>query len=227
MKITLTIFLALLLGGGGTYAWLYYGGFEGEKHVAIAFIDAYGDYREIAEQVEVLTHVPGTGNNRSRSELFDLLKRMLTEQIEPEKRDELARIAFGNLDALKKEVEAAHSAQAQLYGALQDLDNMSRTFESVRLRTDAEEIVAMARKRAELTARTTAILSETNDQTYSIITRILADKGELTDAHIHEINEATARAEERFATLKEQYTALALQSKELQEAFQAFVQTAI
>ncbi len=227
MRIILTILLATLLGGGGVYLWLYFGGFEAEQGKAIAFIDAYGNYAEIADTVEALTHLPGTEGNADRAELMTLLESVLTEGMEPERRDTLARLAFANLDNLKKEVDAAQASQAKLYQLLQDLDNASLVFRGVDLRTRTEAIVELARKRAELSARVTSILSETNEQTYTIITRILADKGELTQEHITEINNATAEAEKRFATLTDLYAELSAKKAELDIAFTAFASTAI
>ena len=227
MRIILTIILAVLIGGGGVYTWLYYGGFAGEKDVAIAFIDAYGEYDEIALHVEALTHLPGTEGNADRAELQSLLETVLTHDVTPERRDVLARLAFQNLDTLKKEVDAAQSAQAKLYQNLQQLDNVGRQFEGVQLRTQAGSIVTHARKRAELSARITSVLSETQDQTHAIITQILEDKGELTSAHIQAINSATAEAENRHDGLEGLYTEVLQEKKDIETAFTQFIATAL
>jgi len=223
----ITILAAIFLGAGGTFLWLYYGGFEGEQATAVAFIDTYGDYAEVADQVESLVHLPGIENNNNRQELLDLLNAMLTQDMTATRRESLARLAYTNLDAIKKEIDAAQAAQAQLYIVLQDLDNASRVFRGIELRHQASDIVAMARKRAELTAHLTSVLSKTNDQTYAIITRILADNGELTQAHIQEINDATTKAEDRFDTLTELYKELIDLKQQIDESFTAFAVTAI
>ncbi len=223
----ITIVLAALLGGGGVYAWLYYGGFGGEKGTAVAFIDSYGAYAEVADQVDAYTHLPGTGDNVNRQELQSLLTSILTENMEDGHRAELARLAYADLDALKKEVDQAQAAQAKLYQVLQDLDNASRVFHGIDLRTKAAEIVTMARARTELSARITSVLSETNDQTYAIITRILSDNGALTDAHKTEINDATDEAEKRFDTLKQLYDQLIAKKADLDRSFQSFAHAAI
>ena len=228
MKALLTtIAFALILGGGSTFLWMYYGGFESEGSEAILFIDTYGEYAETAEAVEMLVNVPGTENNTARAELLNLLESILTKEMTPKKRDTLARLAYKNLTILEKEANAAQSAQAKLYEELQKLDTAAKQFHSIDLQKRANEVVRLARKRAELSARITAILSETNEQTHAIITRILAEKGVLTQAHIIEINDTTVEAQSRFDTLENLYTQLLEKKNEAEIAFSAFVQVAI
>lgn len=228
MKATLaTIVTAVIIGGGGTFLWLYYGGFEGEQAKAIHFIDVYGDYLEIVSEVETLVHIPGSEKNSYRSELLSLLNSILTKKMNPEQRDELARLAFSNLDTISQEVNSAQTAQTALYVALQELDDTARSFVSVDLRKKATNIVSVTRKRAEITARITTILSEINEHTYAIITRILSEQGELTDAHIIEINNATGIAEERFEMLGALYVDLEERKGETETLFVVFVESAI
>ena len=225
--ILFTILFALVFGGGGTFLWLYYGGFHGEDGEAIAFIDKYGDYNEIATEVEFLVHLPGTENNADRAELLALLETILTEDITNNKRKTLARLAFANIDNLKKEIDAAQIKQAELYEVLQDLDNSSRQFSSIDLRNRSSDIVTLSRKRAEIAARITSILSEINEHSYAIITRILSDNGELTQEHIIAINNITTDAENRFDTLEELYNDLIRMKNEIDEAFKEFAAAAL
>ncbi len=228
MRTTLIIIiLATCIGGGGAFVWRYYGGFVGEQAAAVTFINVYGDYAEIADRVELLVHMPGTEGNVDRAELLALLEAMLTQDMEHERRETLARLAFANLDSLKQEVDAAQVAQATLYEVLQDLDNASRVFRSIERRDQAALIVGMARKRAEHTARITSVLSDTQAQTYAIITQILADNGALTSDHIRSINEATTKAEERFQSLVGLYEELLQEKQRLDAAFSTFAADAI
>lgn len=226
-KIVITIIVALILGGGGTFLWLYYGGFGGESGTAVVFIDVYGEYAEIAEQVELLVNAPGVENNTDRAQLLTLLESILTKTMTPEKRDNLARLAYTNLDTLEKEIDAAQSAQATLYEKLQALDNASRNFSSIVLQKKAALVVSSARERAQLSAQITSILSEMNEQTHAIVTRILADKGKLSEEHIISINNATAEAQARFDTLEELYVDLRNKRKATEVAFKAFAKVAI
>jgi len=224
----ITILLALALGGGGMYVWIYYGGFEPEQGKAVAFIDTYGDYAEVADVVEALVHLPGTEDNADRAELQALLETILTDNtLTPERRETLARLAYANLDVVKKEIDAAQSSQAEVYQHLQDLDNAARVFKGMRLRSEAEGIVTLARKRAELTARITSVLSETHDQTYSIITQILEDDGELSHEHVTAINSSTDKAEERHDLLIGLYDELIAQKVALDDSFAGFARDAI
>lgn len=225
--VILIILIAAFCGGGGAFLWLYYGGFGGERSSAVSFIEAYGDYAEIAERVEMLVHLPGTAGNSDRKELLAILDAILTQSMEAERRESLARLAYSNLDTIKKEIDAAQVAQAELYQVLQTLDNASRSFRSIELRNRVEEIVMLARKRAELSSRITSILSETNDTTSAIITRILGDGGELTQEHIRDINESTRSAEERFDMVTGLYDELISRKKELDKVFADFVAVAI
>jgi len=227
MRFLLVTILAIAIGGGTAYAWLYYGGFAGEKEQAIAFIDVYGAYSEVVREVETLVHAPGTEGNNSRAELETLLTKILTEEMDAEHRYTLTELAKTHLDTLKGEVDRAQSAQAELYERLQELDNSARTFSGMQVREKADAVVQLARKRAELTARITSVLSETHDQTSAIIARILREQGELTQAHIQYINDITAKAEERHATLSELYTELSVGQRTQSETFQSFVNTAL
>jgi hypothetical protein len=225
--IIITVVVAFLLGGGGTYLWLYHGGFSAEQGMAVAFIDTYGDYAEVADRVDLLVHLPGAAGNTDRAELRQLLENILTEQLEPARRDALARLAFKNLDTINKEIDAAQAAQAELYERLQELDNAARVFRAMQLRSKAEEVVTYARKRAELSARVTAVLAETHEQTYAIITRVLEEEGVLSDAHIIDINDSTSTAEARHDTLSGLYVELSEQRERLEKAFGEFAAMAI
>jgi hypothetical protein len=225
--IFITIVVSALLGGGGVYAWHYFGGFEGEKTHAIAFINTYGDYAAIAREVEELVHLPGIEGNNDRAELERLLTSLLTETLTSSRREELARLAYNNLAVLRREVDTAQIKQAQLYTVLEELDTSSKLFTGAGIEKQAGDIVAGARKRAELSARITSVLSEMNEQTYAIITRILEDKGELTQEHAQYINETTAYAEERFSTLSGLYTELQQKTLETETKFTVFVHDAV
>jgi hypothetical protein len=225
--IVLTILASALMGGGGVYAWRYYGGFVGEQQQVIAFIDAYGAYAEVAERVEVLVHLPGTQGNSDRAELLELLNSVLTGTIDSTRREELARLAFNNLTTLKKEIDGAQAAQALLYEELQKLDAASKVFSGIARQRDAADIVEQARKRAELSARITSILSEMNDHVYAIITRILEDRGELTSAHAQDINASTDAAEDRFDTLSGLYAELIDKRTDIEMNFTDFAKHAL
>lgn len=227
MRILLGTMLLLLLTAGGVYAWFYYGGFGGDKGEAVAFIDAYSTYGETAARVEALVHQPSTANNGSRGELNGLLETILTEDVTVGRRDTLARLAFKHLAVLRDEVDAAQSAQAALYEHLQVMDDVLAQIDGGQMRAQGQEIVVAARKRAELTARITSVLSETNDQTENIITRILGEGGELTDEHIVAINESTEKAEGRHATLTRLYEELAQQQAQVEVMFTLFVDSAL
>ena len=227
MRVLTTLFFALLLGGGGTFLWQYYGGFQGEQGTSVAFIDTYVTYEDVAKQVEQMVHLPGTEGNVDRAELLSLLDSILTKKMDAVERKKLAQLALTNLATIKQEIDTAQVAQANLYEVLQDVDNAARVFTSIDLRNRASEIIILARKRAELSANITSILSRNNEQTYAILTRILVDEGELTDTHITEINNATHETEVRFATLEKLYTELGTKKSEVENAFAVFVEVAL
>ncbi len=223
MRTLFIILIAILLGGGGTYLWVYYGGFDGERTSAIAFIDAYSTYDVAASRVEDMVHGPGTKRNPDRTNLLALLEKILTADISAEERSELARVAYGHLDSIQEGIADAKKVHGELYAIIQDLDNTSRIFHGVRAKEQAEKLVTLARERAETSARIIANLSETHEYTYAIITRVLEDGGELTDEHKNSINTITAEAESRHAALEEQYARSMEQSDALEIAFDQFV----
>lgn len=227
MRILATVLFATLLGGGSVFLWLYYGGGAGEREVAVVFIDQYVSYNEVATEVEQLVHLPGTEGNTNRSELYSLLDSILTKSMESAQRESLTRLALTNLTALKEEIDSAQISQAKVYQVLQDLDNASKAFSSIDLRTRALDIVTLSRKRAEISARITSILSENNEQILIILTRVLTDKGELTQEHISEINVVTADAEKRFETLEALYSELITKKEEVEVVFKNFIEAAL
>ncbi|KKS85284.1 MAG: hypothetical protein UV60_C0009G0005 [Parcubacteria group bacterium GW2011_GWA2_43_11] len=227
MRIFITLVIAIILGGGGTFLWLYYGGFEGEQGVSVAFVDNYVTYKQVAQEVEQLVHLPGTEGNVDRAELLTLLDSILTKEMDASQRANLVQLALTNLNTIKQEIERAHIAQAKLYEVLQELDTASRMFSSIDLHNRAAEIVDFARKRAEFSANITSILSKNNEQTYSILARILVDEGELLQAHIAEINSATAETEKRFSSLEQLYSELVVKKKQVEDAFVTFVAVAL
>lgn len=223
MRILGIILIAILFGGGGTYLWVYYGGFEGERTSVVAFIDAYSAYDIAASQVADLVHDPGTTRNTDRSNLLALLERILTAPLEANERAKLARVAYGHLDSIQNDIAEAKKAHEELYAIIQDLDNMSRIFRGVRAGEQASGLVSLARERAETSARIIANLSETHEYTYAIITRVLEDEGALTDEHKQSINTITSEAESRHAALEEQYERFMAQGEALDLAFDQFV----
>jgi hypothetical protein len=225
--ILFTIIFAGLLGGGATFAYLYYGGFSGEGSTGIAFIEVYGDYNEIATGVETLVHVPGVADNKDREDLEQLLNTILVDNITNEEREKLARVAFSHLDTIKKEIDQAQASQAQLYQVLQDLDVAAKQLHGLEAKGVAEEIVVTARERAEHSARITSILSETNDHTYAIITQILGAGGALSQSQIQSINDSTNAAESRYDTLSRLYDELVLKRTQVEQQVQQFANLVI
>lgn len=223
MRIFLTLLCALMLGGGGAYAWLYYGGFEGERSSVVGFIDAYSTYDVSATRVAALVHSPSTEKNSDRSELLALLQDILTGTLTNDEREALARVAFTHLDSIQKGIADAAVAQDELYLNIQNLDTMSRIFTGMRAREQAHDLVSLARACAETSARIIANLSETHEHTYAIITRVLEDGGELTDEHKRSINAITTEAETRHAELEAHYTSFVAQRDSLTMAFDQFV----
>lgn len=226
MKWLILIFCLLMLGCGFGY-WYYFGSLHGEPVAAVAFVEAYGEYNEHADQVEKLVHAPSAGNNPARQELLTLLNAILTTDMSEEDREDLARVAFANLDTLKREVDAAQTAQSKLYESLAGLDDASRTFRAYMFAEEARAIVDLARRRAELSTQITSNLSETGNHTYAIITRVIEEKGVLTESHIVDINAATDGAEKRFEQLNQLYRDLGDVRDELNARFTVFVQQAL
>ena len=198
-----------------------------ERASAVHFIEVYGDYSEIADEVERLVHIPGNKDNDERAKLHGLLESVLTQDMDRERREQMARLALSNLSAIKGEVHAAQASQARLYITLQDLDTASRTFKSRDLRDRTKEMVVIARRRAEASAHIMSVLAETNEQTQGILERIIQENGDLSYQHIVEINDATVAAEERFDMLRALYEELVAERQVLQTRFHEFVAVAI
>ncbi len=225
--IIIIIFVSTLLGGGGVYVWSQYGGVVPERAAAVQFIEAYGDYVEIADEVERLVHIPGNKGNDERTKLLGLLQSILTQDMDAERRGQLAQLALSNLGTIKDETHVAQAGQARLYVALQDLDTATRMFRSKDLRERTQNIVAMARRRAEASAHAMSVLAETNEQTQVILERIVQEGGALTYEHIVAINDATNDAEARFDMLRSLYDELLSQKESLDTEFKAFVMVSI
>jgi hypothetical protein len=225
--ILITISISALLGGGGVYVWSYHGGFVPERASAVHFIEVFGDYSEIADEVERLVHIPGNKGNDERAKLLGLLESILTQDMDMERRGQMARLALSNLHTIKEEIHVAQASQARLYTSLQDLDAASRTFKSRDLRDRAEEIVAIARRRAEASAHIMSVLAKTNEQTQAILERIAEEGGDLSYEHVVEINDATLVAEERFEVLRGLYEELLSEREVLQTRFHEFVAVSI
>jgi hypothetical protein len=187
----------------------------------------YGEYAERAHTVAELVHAPGLESNVNRAELELLLEEMLTKPMESESREAMARIAFEHIDILQTDIKTASEEQSKLYNLTQQLDNSARMFNGVKIRAQAGEIVVQTREQAEISARIVALLSYTYEHTYAIVTRILQDKGELTDAHKTAINTMTPEAEVRHSALKELYTEFSAKEARLSEMFGTFVEDAL
>lgn len=218
------LIIATLIGGG---LWYYYGDIHGEPTATVAFVEAYGEYEEVATQVEKLINAPAAGGNSARQALLSLLSSILTGEQTPEEREQSARAAFAELEQLRREVDAAQAAQASIYSRLDALSVAAQGFRAKRYVDEAQGIVVLSRQRVELGSQITSILAETNEHTYAIITRILDEKGNLSQAHIVDINAATDAAEVRFETLNTRYQELAAKRDEASARFNALVRTAL
>lgn len=226
MKWIAIVFLLLIATAGGG-AWYYYGNMHGEPEAAVAFVEAYGEYDEAATQVEALINAPATGGNGARQALLSLLGSILTGEQTPEEREKSARAAFSELEQLRREVDAAQAAQASIYSRIDALAVAASGFRAKRHADVADTIVDLSRERVEIGSQITSILSETNEHTYAIITRILEEEGELSQAHIVDINAATDAAETRFDNLNHLYQDLAAKRNEAEERFKLLVRAAL
>lgn len=207
--------------------WHYYGGFAGDDAGAVMFINAYGEYADVAQRADALTHAPTVEENTSRSDLYASLAAMLTEAQADDVREVRARAAFAQLDQLKREVDAAQAAQADLLAAQEAMGEAARALKSARLRVRAQEIVEAAGVRSAVSAKITGLLSHANDESYAIITRVLEEKGALSQEHIIRINSITTAAETRHDELTAAYDELVRAEELIQSSFAAFVAEAL
>lgn len=227
MRIFLIIVALLVLMGGGAYAWYYFGGFDGDDAGAIAFIDAYGAYSEAALKVDALTHAPTVEQNEGRVDLLERLTSILTGTLTAAERESQARAAFGDLDALKREIDAAQAAHGDLYKTQRDLEAAGVRLANARSEAVAKEILALARSRTELAISITSLVSENHDHMYAILTRILDERGELSQEHVIQINASTDGAEARRDELERSYEELVRIEAETRATFARFVAVAM
>lgn len=220
--LSIVILIALLGAGLFAYATLK----PSESHDAITFINAYGAYAEMANELHAAINVPGSQDNPHHINLRNNLEKILTADISPEERLELAQAAKAETDGLREEIDIASQKREKVEGAIRDVEGEQKILDSSDLLALSGQLLSVMESRQNAVVDLAATLYAVNGQTEEILDQIIADGGALTDAHIIAINNATNDAEQRYERLRQEYETLSLFQVELDQISKEFVEEA-
>jgi hypothetical protein len=178
-----------------------------EGGVAIGVVDAYAEYRELAERERALISVPGQGGTTGRQALHSIFVRLLTEEMDDTARLALAESGRNDLSQLRKNIDEATVLREEIVWAIDAFKRVSGELRIGELQKTAGLMQREMEQRQVLVNDITATLYAINGHAGEIIDEIIEHDGTLSAEHIIKINEATTMAEQRFDRLQGSYRA--------------------
>ena len=198
--------------------------FVGHQHRVSAdgFVSAYGEYVEAADQQEAAAYLPGAAANFIREKLDRSLSILLTDDIEPKDRMDVAVGALNLTKELELQIDDIGAKRNSVEIAISRLKDLSGTINDENLAEQVREIIELAENKTIIIADIRGLSYSINGETKKIIGRIIAENGLLTDAHIIELNRRIPEDEKRFDRQKELYQQLSDLDNRIEEKYNEF-----
>ncbi len=214
----------VLIGIGITILWLTS---RSDTPQAMAVIERYAEYYELAQEERVLLSVPGHQDTESRRALHELLIEILTSDMTDNER--LVRVdeALEEIALLRRDIDEATKIREDIVVVIDTFEREQQHLALTELRIGAGELVEAMRERQAIANDITATLYAINGHVHEIVVEIKQADGALTPEHIYDINQTTDMAESRFDRLQRSYRAFSENDGRLQRGMTAFVEDAL
>lgn len=183
------------------------------------FDDAYAVYAVESKKHNENAFLPGASGNPLRRELNKVLAEVLGKQMTAPERLALSNRGLLLLQGIERQIGAINDSSAAVQEALSDMDRQAQSFSNGYARGPMLEIVTLAKDELRFIEDIRGLSYRTNFHTAEIFNRVVADHGELTDAHIQELNDQLPKVEEQFNLRANLYTELERTSYKIEQIF--------
>ena len=195
---TVALLLVCAIGVG---VFLY-----GNRATDQTFSTDYAIYADIAAQADNAAYVPGAQSNPVRVALDQALTQILEGTISDSERLTLANEGLTLVQQSEDQIGDISSTSAKVDVAIakMQVDVLNGFAPSAKV----AQIIALAKERQSITSDIRAYSYKADFETSQIFTTIVADKGELTDAYITELNAEIPDVETEFDKRSDLYDQL-------------------
>lgn len=196
--IPLAVVLASLAAFGGYYLLA--------QRSAASFAAMYEEYASLAAEADNAAFLPGAQNNPVRQQLNTVLQELLFERTSRERRLELVGVGLELLEKSKEQLDllTVRKDAADAQAARMQVSVLN----AVNAASEAKMLVAYAKERSALISDIRAYSFKANFEMQQIFDRIREDEGQLTNAHIAQLNSQVPKVEREFDKRSTLYRAL-------------------
>ncbi len=188
------------------------------KRADDAFAQRYAAYAELAVQSTNATLLPGAQNSTLRQQLNLDLTQALGNKLSSAQRLKVSEDGLQVLDESTKQIDTIGTIGEQLAVQIQKMDLIANGASDFAKKDTMRKIVALAKRKAEVTQDIRGLSYRANFETKKIFDRIIADKGALTQAHIKDMNDELPTAEAQFDKRTNLYNDLQALDEQIAEA---------
>lgn len=172
------------------------------------FSRAYTTYQSIAQAHDAAAYYPSTNQNPVRRELNQVLSDVLIAPLSPQERSERATRGIALVQEAEYQIDLMGDFVPRVEDSLDKMRGSGAWFESRKVRTGVDRVIALAEKRLDLIADIRGYSYRANFHTKEILRRIIDDGGVLTDEHSALLNEQIPLVEEQFDSRSNLYLEL-------------------
>lgn len=202
--------LVLCAAGGG---WLW-------DHLALKdFKESYILYASLAAKNQNDAFIPAAAANPLRQELNDALAQSLAKETSATNRLRIARRGLELINSINKQVDQITESEAPMDAAIDVLTVSAHNPGNLRNRGTMMELVTLAHEQLAIIEDVRGYSYRANFETQQIFNRLIAEKGELTDAYVNELNAMLPNVEEQFGKRESLYIKLEENTYRMQKKF--------
>jgi hypothetical protein len=180
--------------------------------MSFRFSQSFGEYAALADEHSNAAFFVGALDNPMRQELNRILSEVLGRNMSAAERLQLAERGLALLDETEVQIDGLGTIADRVKKAIDALEAES-AFGSRR------ELISLARERLDVIADIRGLSYRANYHTAEIFRRIARDNGELTDAHVTELNGQLPMVEEQFNERSNLYNELEQLNAEIVQTF--------
>lgn len=168
------------------------------------FAYAYAAYASSAARHDSAAFIPAMAENPLRKELNAALSDVLGTSMAPDARITRAREGLGLLKDAEAQIDLIEDA------GIATQERVARMEESMSMvgqlhRSYLRDIIQLSRARLDIIADIRGLSYRANHHTEEIFARVIEDKGELSTAHVAELNRLIPSVEAQFDTRSNLY----------------------
>ncbi len=181
------------------------------------FTSDYSEYALRAKVHEDAAYLLSAPSNPVRLQLNQVLSDVLGKRMSAEERLKLATRGLELAGETEKQIEAVSKAGEAVDAAVAQMQ--VTMLDSLTSSQHAKEVIALAKRRSEIISDIRAYSYRADFEVRKIFDRVIADRGELTQSHVIDLNIAIPELEEQFNARTDLYLELERTGEEMQRKF--------